>query len=106
MSVRTFLVEGAHGPIEPAEGRRLALELREQLRDARERGVLTGAWARAGGGRLLVMEALDGDAVDAELAAMSAHHTQTWTVTELFDLAAALDSFLADDLQGSGADGR
>lgn len=89
-----FLIEGSHGPVDPEEGRRLAQELVTVFGDLLGRGVVDQAWAREGGGRVLIVDADDRAQVDALLATLPGPASQEWAVFGLTDLVAGLDQYL------------
>lgn len=94
-----FLVEGRHGPVDAATGLRLAAEVRDYVAARMGDGTIRAAWAKAGGGRVMIVDAVDRAAVDRMLAATPGPADQHWEVTELTDLLDGLERYIA----GAGA---
>lgn len=98
----TFLVEGSHGPVSVDEGVALAHQVRAHLAGLLAAGTVSAAWAKGGGGRVLVVEAADRAEVDAVLAAFPGPASTTWEVAEVHDYVTALDAYLASVADTTG----
>lgn len=90
-----FLVEGRHGPVDAETGLRLASEVRDYVAARMADGTIRAAWAKAGGGRVMIVDAADRAAVDRMLAETPGPADQQWEVTELSDLLDGLDRYIA-----------
>jgi muconolactone delta-isomerase len=91
----TFLVQGRHGPVDPEEGIAHARAARDYVARLQADGTFAAAWAKAGGGRALVVEAGSRQEVDDLLAAFPGPADTTWDVVEVHDFVAGLDAWLA-----------
>jgi hypothetical protein len=97
-----YLVEGWHGPVEdPNESLRLAQEVRRFVVENTADSVMEHAWNRIGGGRFLVVDLPDTNAVDAFLASCPGPPSQEWKVSQLGDLVETLNQYIDGSPQGT-----
>jgi hypothetical protein len=79
-----FLAIGRHGPIDPAEGRRIAEQAVHWIPERLADGSIDCLYSMAGGGRLVIANA---DSADELLAMLDAapDAKRQWEITELYD---------------------
>jgi hypothetical protein len=89
-----YLAIGRHGPIDPAEGRRLAERAIEWIPDRIAEGSLDCVYSMEGGGRMLIANA---DSVEKVLAMLEAapDAPRDWQITEIYDGVQVLLDYLA-----------
>ena len=95
----TFLAIGRHGPVDPAEGRRVAELGLPWLDDRVADGTFDGVYSMEGGGRLLIAHAASEDDLRALLAG-APDVPRDWQITQLHDGREVVRRYLAETASG------
>ena len=91
-----FLAIGRHGPVDPAEGRRVAVPGLAWLEARLADGTFEAVYSMEGGGRLILAHA----ASDAELLALlqaAPDVERVWQITRLYDGLEVIRAYLAEE---------
>ncbi len=79
-----FLAIGRHGPVDPAEGRKVAEQAVEWIPARLADGTIDCLYSMEGGGRLVIAEAESAETLRAMLDA-APDVPRDWQITELYD---------------------
>ena len=92
--MKKYLATGHHGPIDPAEGRRLAEESLEWIPARLADGSLDCVYSMKGGGRLVIASAESEDDLLELLKSAPDPASREWTIVELFDGVGVIRQYL------------
>ena len=92
--MKKFLAIGHHGPVDPSEGTRAALDALEWIPEQLGNGFLDCLYSMKGGGRMVVANAASEDELRAKLAA-APDVEREWQITELVDGLTVIRNYLA-----------
>ena len=83
--MKKFLATGRHGPIDPAEGQRLAVASLEWIPPRLADGTLDCVYSVKGGGRLVIASAESEEDLLRLLKSAPDPADREWTIVELYD---------------------
>ena len=92
--MKTFLATGHHGPIDPAEGRRMAEASLQWLPARLADGSLDCVYSMKGGGRMVIARAESEEELLRFLDS-APDAKREWTMVELYDGVEVLRQYLA-----------
>ena len=92
--MKKFLATGHHGPIDPAEGRRLAEASLQWLPAHLADGSLDCVYSMKGGGRLVIASAESEDDLLRLLKSAPDPESREWTIVEIYDGVDVISTYL------------